>query len=138
MVVERKLLVQVLRSVAPGAVKLGAVLPTGIPLPGAQGCVLIHVLPDAVAAKPGYAVSLKVRKRIEQVFGWGKTVGPMRKTKLRGRAKVAAQTLLHAAAAAFDDHDGVIAPAIERQHREGHPLRCHRAKARDEAPFFFT
>ncbi len=41
-------------------------------------------VPDAIAAKSGYAVSLKVRKRIEQVFGWGKTVGPMRKTKLRG------------------------------------------------------
>lgn len=55
-------------------------------------------VPDAIAAQPGYAVSLRVRKRIEQVFGWGKTVGPMRKTKLRGRAKVAAQTLLGFAA----------------------------------------
>jgi len=55
-------------------------------------------VPDAIAAKSGYAVSLKVRKRIEQVFGWGKTVGPMRKTKLRGRANVAAQTLLGFAA----------------------------------------
>lgn len=55
-------------------------------------------VPDDIAAKPGYAVSLRVRKRIEQVFGWGKTVGPMRKTKLRGRAKVAAQTLLGFAA----------------------------------------
>lgn len=32
------------------AVKLGAVAPAGIPLPGAQACVLIHVLPDALAA----------------------------------------------------------------------------------------
>lgn len=55
-------------------------------------------VPDAIAAKPGYAVSLRVRKRIEQVFGWGKTVGPMRKTKLRGRANVVAQTLLGFAA----------------------------------------
>lgn len=55
-------------------------------------------VPAEVAAKPGYAASLKVRKRIEQVFGWGKTVGPLRKTKLRGRAKVAAQTLLGFAA----------------------------------------
>ena len=55
-------------------------------------------VPDAIAATPGYAVSLRVRKRIEQVFGWGKTVGPMRKTKLRGRSKVAAQTLLSFAA----------------------------------------
>ena len=55
-------------------------------------------VPAEVAATPGYAVSLKVRKRIEQVFGWGKTIGPMRKTKLHGRAKVAAQTLLSFAA----------------------------------------
>ncbi len=45
-------------------------------------------VPAEVAATPGYAVSLRVRKRIEQVFGWGKTVGPMRKTKRRGRTKV--------------------------------------------------
>jgi hypothetical protein len=43
-------------------------------------------VPDAIAATPGYAVSLRVRQRIEQVFGWGKTVGPMRKTQRRGRA----------------------------------------------------
>jgi hypothetical protein len=43
-------------------------------------------------------VSLRVRQRIEQVFGWGKTVGPMRKTQLRGRSKVAAQTRLGFAA----------------------------------------
>jgi len=55
-------------------------------------------VPNAIAGTPGYAVSLRVRKRIEQVFGWGKTVGPMRKTKLRGRSKVAAQTLLSFAA----------------------------------------
>jgi transposase len=55
-------------------------------------------VPAAVAATPGYAVSLRVRKRIEQVFGWGKMIGLMRKTKLRGRTKVAAQTLLGFAA----------------------------------------
>jgi hypothetical protein len=55
-------------------------------------------VPDAIAAKPGYAVSLRVRKRIEQVFGWGKMIGPMRKTKRRGRTKVAAPTLLSFAA----------------------------------------
>ena len=29
----------------------------------------------------GYAVSLKIRKRIEEIFGWAKDVGPMRKTR---------------------------------------------------------
>lgn len=37
---------------------------------------------------PGYADSLRVRKRIEEVFGWIKTVAGLRKTRLRGLAKV--------------------------------------------------
>ena len=32
----------------------------------------------------GYAVSLRMRKRIEEVFGWIKTVGGLRKTRHRG------------------------------------------------------
>ena len=32
----------------------------------------------------GYRASQIVRKRIEQFFGWGKTVGGLRKTRLRG------------------------------------------------------
>jgi IS5 family transposase len=36
---------------------------------------------------PGYQASQKVRKRIEQVFGWLKTVGGLRKSRYRGRAK---------------------------------------------------
>lgn len=43
---------------------------------------------------PGYGLSQVIRKRIEEVFGWGKTVGPMRKTKLRGLARVGFQMLL--------------------------------------------
>jgi len=37
---------------------------------------------------PGYAASQRIRKRIEEAFGWIKTVAGMRKTKLRGLAKV--------------------------------------------------
>ena len=37
---------------------------------------------------PGYAKSQRIRKRIEEVFGWIKTVGGLRKTKLRGLPKV--------------------------------------------------
>jgi len=36
----------------------------------------------------GYQISLKKRKRIEQIFGWLKTVGGMRKLRHRGRALV--------------------------------------------------
>ena len=36
----------------------------------------------------GYEISLKKRKRIEQIFGWLKTVGAMRKLRHRGRRLV--------------------------------------------------
>ncbi len=35
----------------------------------------------------GYAVSLKIRKRVEDIFGWAKTVGGLRKTRFIGLAK---------------------------------------------------
>jgi transposase len=37
---------------------------------------------------PGYTASQRVRKRIEEAFGWIKTVAGLRQTKLRGLAKV--------------------------------------------------
>ena len=46
----------------------------------------------------GYAVSLRVRKRIEEVFGWMKTVGGLRKTRHRGTALVGWMFTLAAAA----------------------------------------
>jgi transposase len=36
---------------------------------------------------PGYAVSQRIRKRIEEVFGWDKTVAGLRKTRFRGPEK---------------------------------------------------
>ncbi len=36
----------------------------------------------------GYEVSQRKRKCVEQVFGWGKTVGPIRKPKQRGQKRV--------------------------------------------------
>ena len=47
---------------------------------------------------PGYAVSQKKRKQIEEAFGWGKTIGAIRKTMLRGIARVRAQFTLSMAA----------------------------------------
>ena len=46
----------------------------------------------------GYAVSVRVRKRIEEVFGWMKTVGGLRKTRHRGPARVGWMFTLTAAA----------------------------------------
>jgi transposase len=37
---------------------------------------------------PGYGISQRLRKRIEEIFGWAKTVGQYRKTKFRGRPRV--------------------------------------------------
>jgi IS5 family transposase len=36
----------------------------------------------------GYLVSQRLRKRVEECFGWMKTVGSIRKTKFRGRDRV--------------------------------------------------
>ena len=47
---------------------------------------------------PGYAVSLRKRKRIEEVFGWMKTAAGMRKTRHRGTARVGWMFTLTAAA----------------------------------------
>ena len=46
----------------------------------------------------GYAISQRVRKRIEEVFGWMKTVGGLRKLRHRGGARVNWQFLFAAAA----------------------------------------
>ena len=36
----------------------------------------------------GYTVSQRIRKRIEEGFGWGKVIGPLRKVQVRGLKKV--------------------------------------------------
>ena len=43
---------------------------------------------DRTTTHPGYAISQHKRKGVEQVFGWGKTVGPIRKAKQRGVKRV--------------------------------------------------
>ena len=46
----------------------------------------------------GYAISQRIRKRIEESFGWIKTIGGLRKTRHRGTARVGWQFVLTAAA----------------------------------------
>jgi transposase len=36
----------------------------------------------------GYAISQRKRKRVEEIFGWAKTVGLIRKAKVRGKSKI--------------------------------------------------
>jgi transposase len=47
---------------------------------------------------PGYAISQRIRKRIEEAFGWMKTSGGLRKTRHRGQARVGWTFTLTAAA----------------------------------------
>jgi transposase len=49
---------------------------------------------------PGYAVSQRIRKRVEEIFGWAKTVAGMRKARYRGQRRVGLQ--MHFVAAAYN------------------------------------
>ena len=46
----------------------------------------------------GYAISQKVRKRVEEIIGWTKTVGGLARTRFVGRWKILQQTLITASA----------------------------------------
>ena len=71
-----------------------------------EACVTPHVaqkmqysaIDGRTTRHPGYAVSQKRRKKIEEPFGWAKTVGPMAQTMLRGVKRVGAQFTLTMAA----------------------------------------
>jgi hypothetical protein len=71
-----------------------------------QACVTPHVaqkirysaIDGRTTRHPGYAVSQKCRKKIEEPFGWAKTVGPMAQTMMRGVKRVGAQFTLTMAA----------------------------------------
>lgn len=47
----------------------------------------------------GYVISQRVRKRIEELFGWAKTIGGIRKTRYRGMAKAGFHFIFTMAAA---------------------------------------
>ena len=69
----------------------------------ADMCVTPHVAAKAngsaidgrTTRHAGYAVSQSNRKLIEEPFGWGKTVGPIAQTMLRGLERVCAQFTFH-------------------------------------------
>jgi transposase/IS5 family transposase len=42
---------------------------------------------------PGYAISQILRKRVEEIFGWGKSIGGLARSRLRGLPRVASQVL---------------------------------------------
>lgn len=47
---------------------------------------------------PGYAMSQRARMLIEKIFGWGKTIGGMRRTRFRGKDRTSAAFTFTAAA----------------------------------------
>jgi hypothetical protein len=65
---------------------------------GAECCHARLGIGGVVGNGQGIGVSLRVRKRIEEIFGWAKTVAGLRKTCFIGLAKVKAQTTFTLAA----------------------------------------
>ena len=51
-----------------------------------------------ITRHPGYRASQTIRKRIEEGFGWLKTIGGLRKSRFIGREKLDFQFVLGAAA----------------------------------------
>ncbi len=80
------------REIAPHVAINGTVSKTGK--------VRKTAVPAQVAASLGYAISLRLRKRIEESFGWSKTAGGLTQVKVRGLDKVSAVFVL--AMAAYD------------------------------------
>ena len=55
-------------------------------------------LDGRTARSAGYKLGQRVRKRVEEIFGWMKTVGGFRKTRFRGLARFGEQGLMTASA----------------------------------------
>ena len=51
-------------------------------------CKLSTIIDERTTRHPGYLISQRKRKRIEEIFGWLKTVAGLRKTRHRGLARV--------------------------------------------------
>ena len=52
--------------------------------------VRVAGLDGRTTAQPGYRRSQKLRKRVEEIFGWIKTVGGLRRSRYRGRQRTQA------------------------------------------------
>jgi transposase len=53
-----------------------------------HGVVRATAVDGRVTRHPGYAISQVIRKRVEEIFGWNKSIGGLAQVKLRGLAKV--------------------------------------------------
>ena len=51
-------------------------------------CKQTSIIDERTTRHPGYAISQQKRKRVEEIFGWLKTVAGLRKTRHRGLLRV--------------------------------------------------
>ena len=51
-------------------------------------CKQTSIIDERTTRHPGYAISQQKRKRVEEIFGWLKTVAGLRKTRHRGLSEV--------------------------------------------------
>ena len=77
------------------------------------GKVRKTAVPPEVAASDGYAASMRIRKRIEEIFGWTKITGGLAQLKLRGLAKVGAVFVFGLAACNLVRLPKLLAPRAE-------------------------
>ena len=78
-------------------------------------------VPSEVAASLRYAISQRLRKRIEEGFGWTKTVGGLTQVKVRGLAKVRAAFVFAMAAYNIVRLPKLIAPRANCVQRHEKP-----------------
>ena len=62
--------------------------------------IVVPGVDGRTTTRSGYQTSQRIRKRIEEIFGWIKTVGVLRKTRYRGTEKISWYFTL--AVAAYD------------------------------------
>ncbi len=55
-------------------------------------------MPDEIAQTTGYGMAMQCRKRIEQGFGWAKSIGSIRQVMVRGLRRVDQLFVLNMAA----------------------------------------
>jgi len=77
-----------------------------------HGKVRKTAVPPEVAASAGYAISLRCRKRVEEIFGWGKVTGGLAQLKVRGLRKVKAVFTLGLSAYNLIRLSKLLAPAF--------------------------
>ena len=78
-----------------------------------NGKVRKTAVPNEVAESLGYAISQRLRKRIEESFGWSKTVGGLAQVKVRGLDKVRAVFVFGIAAYNLVRLPKLLAPTAE-------------------------